>query len=72
MTTVTPKKFVKMHGYYLTDGDFNRSKHTRNQAIQFAKRDHKRLGLSGMMEIHVVETDTDYIVSSCTKPLNLI
>lgn len=72
MTTATPKKFVKLHGYYMLDGNFNKTKHTYNQAVLLAKRSHKRNGLAGMMEIHVVETDTDYIVSSCTKPLKLL
>ena len=57
------KKFAKIAGQFVTDGNFNKIKLTKNQALSIAKRQTKRLGLQGCkMQYHISETDQFYSV----------
>lgn len=57
------KKFVKIAGQFITDGNFNKIKLTKNQAMSIAKRQTKRLGLQGCkMQYHINENDQYYSV----------
>lgn len=57
------KKFVKVAGQFVTDGNFNKIKLTKNQALSIAKRQTKRLGLQDCkMQYHINETDQFYSV----------
>ena len=57
------KKFVKVAGQFVTDGNFNKIKLTKNQALSIAKRQTKRLGLQDCkMKYHINETDQFYSV----------
>ena len=57
------KKFAKVAGQFVTDGNFNKIKLTKNQALSIAKRQTKRLGLQDCkMKYHINETDQFYSV----------
>ena len=57
------KKFVKVAGQFVTDGNFNKIKLTKNQALSIAKRQTKRLGLQDCkMQYHINENDQHYSV----------
>lgn len=57
------RKFVKVAGQFVTDGNFNKIKLTKNQALSIAKRQTKRLGLQDCkMKYHINETDQFYSV----------
>lgn len=58
------KKFVKVAGQFVTDGNFNKIKLTKSQALSTAKRQTKRLGLQGCkMQYHINENDQFYSVT---------
>ncbi len=57
------KKFVKISGQFVTDGNFNKIKLTKSQALSIAKRQTKRLGLQDCkMQYHINENDQFYSV----------
>ena len=57
------KKFVKVAGQFVTDGNFNRIKLTKSQTLSIAKRQTKRLGLQDCkMKYHINENDQFYSV----------
>lgn len=57
------KKFVKIAGQFVTDGNFNKVRLTKNQALTIVKRQTNRLGLQGCkMQYHINETDQFYSV----------
>ena len=57
------KKFAKVAGQFVTDGNFNKIKLTKNQALSIAKRQTKRLGLQYCkMKYHINENDQFYSV----------
>ena len=58
------KKFVKVAGQFVTDGNFNKIKLTKSQALSIAKHQTKRLGLQGCkMQYHINENDQFYSVT---------
>lgn len=57
------KKFCKITGQFVTDGNFNKIKLTKSQALSIAKRQTKSLGLQDCkMEYHINENDQFYSV----------
>lgn len=57
------KKFVKIAGQFVTDGNFNKIKLTKSQALSVAKSQTKRLGLQDCkMQYHINENDQFYSV----------
>ena len=57
------KKFAKVAGQFVTDGNFNKIKLTKNQALSIAKSQTKRLGLQYCkMQYHINENDQFYSV----------
>ena len=57
------KKFVKISGQFVTDGNFNKIKLTKSQTLSIAKRQTKRLGLQDCkMEYHINENDQFYSI----------
>ena len=57
------KRFVKISGQFVTDGNFNKIKLTKSQSLSIAKRQTKRLGLQGCkMQYHINENDQFYSV----------
>ena len=57
------KKFCKIAGQFVTDGNFNKIKLTKSQALSVAKRQTKRLGLQDCkMQYHINENDQFYSV----------
>ena len=39
------RKPVKMHGYFLLNGDMQKSRHTKQEAVTIATKSAKKLGL---------------------------
>lgn len=57
------KKFAKVAGQFVTDGNFNKIKLTKSQTLSIAKRQTKRLGLQDCkMQYHINENDQFYSV----------
>ncbi|ULG01897.1 hypothetical protein phiA047_0166 [Aeromonas phage phiA047] len=57
------KRFVKISGQFVTDGNFNKIKLTKSQALSIAKRQTKRLGLQDCkMQYHINENDQSYSI----------
>jgi hypothetical protein len=59
------KKPVKLHGHFVTDGNFLPSKHTKAEAVRMAKRSNKRAGLLDMV-IHFFDAGDYFVVNSST------
>lgn len=68
------KKFAKISGQYLTDGNFDKIKVTKAQVIRTAKAQNKRLGLENFdIGYLVIESENCYsvVVHSKSTSFNL-
>ena len=65
------KKYAKVNGCFLTDGNFNKLKVSKREVLSVAKRTTSRLGLDGFGMQYSITENEEFFSVMCHSGLNV-